>query len=69
MRKKYIEFRDKIKKALQNEKKGLKWNQLQKKGNIKYSRPCYTWIQELENEIGLIRSRSGRNIYWRLKDE
>ncbi|MGD9130108.1 MAG: hypothetical protein PVH73_00865 [Candidatus Bathyarchaeota archaeon] len=67
-RHKYMEFREKVKKALQGEKNGLTWNQLRKKGDIKYARPCYTWIGELENEIGLIRERSGRYVYWKLKE-
>jgi hypothetical protein len=64
---KYIEFREKVKKALQDEKDGLTWNQLRKKGNIEKTRPCYTWARQLENEIGLTRERRGRYVYWKLK--
>ena len=69
MRNRYNEFRKKVKKVLQGEKTGLTWNQLREKGDIKYSRPCYTWIRELEDEIGLVRLRKGRYVYWRLKNE
>lgn len=67
MRYKYNEFRDKVKRVLKGEKHGLTWNQLRKKSNIQYPRPCYSWIRELEDEIGLIRTRSGRYVYWKLK--
>ena len=69
MRNKYVEFREKIKKALQEEKNGLTWNQIRKKSNIEYCHPCYTWIRILEEEIGLIRLRKGRYVYWRLDSE
>ena len=64
----YIEFRAKVKKALHGETNGLTWNQLREKGSIKYTRPCYNWIGKLENEIGLIRKRKGRYVYWKLKE-
>jgi hypothetical protein len=64
----YLEFRDKVKKALEGEKEGLTWNQLKEKGSIEYTRPCYTWIGKLENEIGLTRKRKGRYVYWKLKN-
>ena len=63
----YMEFRERVEKALQGEKDGLTWDQLKKKGEIEQTRLCYTWARELENEIGLIRERRGRNVYWKLK--
>jgi len=62
----YIEFREKVKKALKGETGGLAWNQLRKKGGIEQTHPCYTWARQLENEIGLTRERSGRHVYWKL---
>jgi hypothetical protein len=55
------------KKALQGEQDGLTWDQLKKKGDIEQTHLCYTWARELQNEIGLIRERRGRNVYWKLK--
>jgi hypothetical protein len=63
----YIEFREKVEKALRGEKDGLTWAQIKKKGEIRYTRPCYTWTRQLEKEIGLTRERRGRNVYWKLK--
>lgn len=63
----YIEFREKVEKALQGEKNGLTWGQLKKKGEIEQTHLCYTWAKQLENEIGLTRERHGRNVYWKLK--
>ena len=63
----FMEFREKVEKALQGEKNGLTWDQLKKKGEIKQTNLCYTWAKQLENEIGLTRERRGRNVYWKLK--
>jgi hypothetical protein len=63
----YIEFREKVEKALQEAKDGLTWDQLKKKGEIKQTRMCYTWAKQLESEIGLTRERRGRHVYWKLK--
>lgn len=68
MRNKYKIFRNKVKDALQREKYGLTWNQIREKGQIEYTRPCYTWIKELEEEIGLIRERKGKYVYWKLSE-
>jgi hypothetical protein len=63
----FIEFREKVQKALQNKKDGLTWNQLKTKGKIKQTHLCYTWMRELEKDIGLTRERRGRNVYWKLQ--
>lgn len=63
----YLAFTEKVKKALQGEKDGLTWSQLKKKGEIEQTHLCYTWVGQLENEIGLTRERRGRNVYWKLK--
>ena len=63
----YMEFRERVEKALQGGEDGLTWDQLKKKGEIEQTRLCYTWARELENEIGLTRERRGRNVYWKLK--
>ena len=63
----YIEFQEKVEKALQGEKNGLTWDQLKKRGEIEQTHLCYTWAKQLENEIGLTRERRGPNVYWKLK--
>ena len=63
----YMEFQEKVKRALQEEKNGLSWAQLKKKGEIRQTHLCYTWVRQLEHEIGLIRERRGRNVYWKLE--
>jgi hypothetical protein len=59
----YVEFREKVKKALQEERGGLTWDQLKKKAEISQNHMCYTWARQLEGEIGLTRERHGRNVY------
>ncbi len=63
----YMEFREKVERALQGEKDGLTWDQLKKNGEIKQTHMCYTWARQLENDIGLTREQRGRNVYWKLK--
>ena len=63
----YKIFREKVENALQGETNGLTWNQLKKKGGIEQAHMCYTWASQLENEIGLVRERHGRNVYWKLE--
>ena len=63
----YMVFTEKVKKALKGEKDGLTWGQLKKKGEIEQTQLCYTWVRQLENEIGLTRERRGRNVYWKLR--
>ncbi|UCE28921.1 MAG: hypothetical protein JSV85_06575 [Candidatus Bathyarchaeota archaeon] len=65
-RRTFVEFQEKVERALQGEENGLTWNQLKKKGEIEQTRLCYTWVKQLENEIGLTRERRGRNVYWKL---
>ena len=65
----HLEFQETVKTALKGEEKGLTWSQLKKKGKIDYTRPCYTWARKLEKDIGLIRERYGRNVYWKLKGQ
>ena len=62
----YREFREKVEKALHGEKNGLTWTQLKMKGDIKQAHLCYTWAKQLESELGLIRERRGRYVYWKL---
>ena len=62
-----MKFREKVEEALREEKSGLTWQQLKKKGKIDQTHLCYTWARELENDIGLTRERCGRNVYWKLK--
>jgi len=64
----YVEFREKVKTALQGERDGLAWNQLKKKAEIEQAYLCYIWVRQLENEIGLTRERHGRKVYWKLKE-
>jgi len=65
----YMEFRERVEKALQGDKNGLTWDQLKKKGEISQTHLCYTWARQLESEIGLTRERRGHNVYWKLKKE
>ncbi len=64
---KYLEFRDLIRKELQQKPGGMTWNELKTQLDLPYDRPCPTWVKQLEDEIGLTRSRgNGRAYLWKL---
>ncbi len=64
---KYIEFRDSIQEELIKNPDGLTWVELRNRLELPYERPCPTWVQRLEKEIGLIRSKgSGRALVWKI---
>ncbi|OGL44438.1 MAG: hypothetical protein A2161_11310 [Candidatus Schekmanbacteria bacterium RBG_13_48_7] len=63
----YTEFRDKIQQELLENSAGLTWAQLKNRLALPYDNPCPTWINRLEQEIGLLRSReSGRAFVWKI---
>ena len=65
---KYIEFRDTIRSELQRNVAGLSWVELRDRLELPYDRPCPTWTNRLEQEIGLVRVRGeGRALIWKLK--
>lgn len=64
----YDEFRDRIQRQLVRHPDGLTWRELQTQLRLPYDRPCPTWVNELEREIGLRRaSGSGRAHVWTLE--
>gem|GEM_PF-321731 len=66
---KYIEFRDLIKTELIKNPEGCTWTELRNWLALPYERACPTWVQKLENEIGLKRSKGmGRALVWKISD-
>jgi len=64
---KYIDFRDGIKLELVNNPEDLTWVELRDRLDLPYERPCPTWVQRLEKEIGLTRCKgSGRALVWKI---
>ncbi len=64
----YSEYRDAIAEALQDEPTGLTWVELKAKLALPYKRPCPTWTKQLEQDIGLERTKGGgRALYWQLR--
>ena len=50
--------------------KGFTWVELKDRLDLPYDRPCPTWIQRMEGEIGLTRVReSGRAYVWKVATE
>jgi hypothetical protein len=64
----YIEFKDAVRRELQRNPEGLTWIELQQRLALPYDRPCPTWTNKLEEEIGLSRTKgSGRAFLWRVR--
>jgi hypothetical protein len=63
----YVDFRDSILRELQRHRTGLTWAQLQDRLALPYQRPCPTWTKQLEDEIGLCRTKGeGRALVWKV---
>lgn len=64
----YVNFRDVIRNELRKNPLGLTWTQLKERLDLPYERPCQTWINRMEKEIGLTRARgNGRAFVWKLR--
>ena len=64
----YFEFKDLIAGELRKNPTGFTWNELRSRLGLPYDRPCPTWVTQMENEIGLRRTKgSGRALVWTLK--
>jgi hypothetical protein len=62
----YSDFKDAIHQELRRSPQGLTWVQLQERLNLPYDRPCPTWTNRLQQEIGLLRKKTGRAFLWRV---
>ncbi len=63
----YVEFKKAIHRELRHRPEGLTWIQLRQRLDLPYDRPCQTWTNRLEQEIGLSRKKeSGRALLWRV---
>ena len=63
----YVEFRELIQNELQNNPKGSTWAELKESLKLSYSKPCPTWVKNMEREIGLVRLKgNGRALVWNL---
>jgi hypothetical protein len=63
----YDDFRDKIRRELQQTRAGLTWNELRDRLELPCDRPCPAWTARLEKDIGLARARpanGGRSCIW-----
>ena len=64
----YEEFRDKIKNHLDTSDEGATWGELKERLELPYETPCYSWISQLESDIGLVRKKKkGNALLWELK--
>lgn len=64
----YVEFRDEIHKELTGNPEGLTWVELKQRLGLPYEQPCTTWINRMEQEIGLTRARGAKRAYlWKIK--
>ena len=63
----YVDYRDAIHAELRRNAAGLTWAELQSRLDLPYDRPCPTWTKQLENDIGLQRTKSNsRSLVWRV---
>lgn len=63
----YNEFRDKIRDSLLYNDKGMTWTELRNKLKLEQIVPNNKWVRQMENEIGLIRTKEIRGIVWRIR--
>ncbi len=64
----YVDFRDMIQNELRQNPAGLTWAQLKERIDLHSDRPCQTWVNRMEQEIGLTRARNtGRAFVWKLR--
>jgi hypothetical protein len=63
----YVDFRDRIEKALKKHPDGLTWRQLKEGCRLPYQSPCQVWLHQLERDIGLFRIPGpGRALIWKV---
>ena len=68
---KYVEFKVRVRRALQDNPDGLTWQDLKSTLNLSYKMPCQTWVYKLENEIQLVRSKGegkGGAYIWKIDE-
>ena len=63
----YEEFRDRIRKVLESEPKGLTWTEIRKKANLYQKWPNNKWVRRMDKDIGLIREKVKGRTIWRLQ--
>ena len=63
----YEEFRDRVKKVLESEPKGLTWTEIRKKANLYQKWPNNKWVRRMDRDIGLIREKIKGRTIWRLE--
>jgi hypothetical protein len=63
----YVDYKDAIQTELQRNAAGLTWVELQSRLGLPYNRPCPSWTQRLEKDIGLRRGKGGgRSLVWKV---
>ncbi len=64
----YEDFKRTIRDYLKATPEGATWKELKEELGLPYKTPCQTWINQLEEEIGLLRKRKkGNALLWELK--
>ncbi|MDH3890492.1 MAG: hypothetical protein OEV49_05360 [candidate division Zixibacteria bacterium] len=63
----YVQFKDRIANELRKNPAGFTWNELKVRLKLPYDRPCPTWVNRMETDIGLSREKGpGRAYIWTL---
>ncbi|MFC1887373.1 hypothetical protein ACFLYK_01035 [Candidatus Cloacimonadota bacterium] len=63
----YLEFKEAIKTELSEHPEGFTWNELKERLGLSYKTNCPNWTKRLEDEIGLVRVKTGnRALVWKL---
>jgi len=66
----YVEFQNTIQETLLQHPAGLTWVELKEMLSLPYKRPCPTWVQRMEQEIGLSRTKGEKRAYvWKIEPE
>lgn len=64
----YLEFRSVIQEELIKNPAGLTWLELRDRLGLPYKQPCPEWVNRMEREVGLSRTKgTGRAYVWKIE--
>jgi len=65
----YSDFKEAIRTELCANRAGLTWVEIRDRLALSYKQPCPEWVNRLEKEIGLRRSRGATAAYvWKIDE-
>ena len=62
----YEAFKDVIQEVLQNAGRPLTWTEIKEAADLPQKVPNNQWVHRMEQDIGLLRDRTGNRVLWKL---